>query len=188
MDYIITHIFVIYFFSNVFAIYIFASPSESPCFPLFSESVRAPLKLRHLAHLCPCQGSKSRTVRFLFFLRVFLSVAAKVHQSDLRAYSHEGESLIVSGSECYWGGRNCRALSAGQRQAVRSGREWESGRRAACRVDVMFMWWPVQPFPPPPAPADGRSQRALMQHTGQRGHRLSAGQCVSHCHAASQSQ
>lgn len=96
-------------------------------------------------------------------------MAAKVHQSDLRACSHKGESLIVSGSECYCGGRNCRALSAGQRQAVRSGRERQSGRRAAGRVDVMFMWWPVQPFPPPPA--DGHRQRALMRHTGQRGSR-----------------
>lgn len=40
--------------------------------------MRAPLKLR--------QGSKPRTLRFLFFLGVFLIlVAAKVHRSDLRA-------------------------------------------------------------------------------------------------------
>lgn len=79
-----------------------------------------------------------------------------------------------------------QGVISGPRQAVRSGREWESGRRAASRVDVMFMWWRVQPFPP--RPAVWHSQRALMRHMGQRGHWPGSGQCVSHCHAASQSQ
>lgn len=84
-------------------------------FLLLNKSLRASLKLSHLGATCPSRGAESVSYSFFVFLR---------------AYSHEGESLIVSGSECYCGGRKCRALSAGQRQADRSGREWKGGRRA----------------------------------------------------------
>lgn len=53
-----------------------------------------------------------------------------MNQADLRANDFKGDFLIVLGSECYYGGRNCWALSMGeqQKQTVRNIREWKSGR------------------------------------------------------------